>query len=216
MSETNGSQVDIRRIRRMLQETVRIAKDASLTESLQEGARSAARQYNAVLRHLEQSGTLPAGFFPPLGEQASFDEVGVAAGQLAGYLEEEEEPEPRRKNERMISGSHNVHINVGSLKELDDLKNIGQIIREHMPDWLRGKIPGSAEPDAEPGTMSEVESRLAEVGAKLQAVAEQLRRGDLSDEQRAELAEQLSQFGQEQARLARQHAMLREREAAAA
>ena len=109
-----------------------------------------------------------------------------------------------------------MHINVGSLKELDELKNIGQIIREHMPEWLRGKVPGSAEAEAEPGSMSEVESRLAEVGAKLQAVAEQLRRGDLSDEQRAELAEQLSQLGQEQARLARQHAMLRERETAPA
>jgi hypothetical protein len=49
------------------------------------------------------------------------------------------------------------------------------------------------------------------VGMKLQAVAEQLRRGDLSDEQRASLAEQLSRLGEEQARLARQHAVLRER-----
>ena len=40
MSEENGSRVDTRRIRRMLQETVRIAKEASLTGSLADGARS--------------------------------------------------------------------------------------------------------------------------------------------------------------------------------
>src|SRR5207249_2829174 len=124
------------------------------------------QQYNAVLRHLEQSGTVPSGFFPPLSEEATFDEVGVAAGQLAGYIDDNGEPEGKKERER-IYGSHNVSINVGGGK---DLKEIGELIREHLPEWLRGKIPANGEVEAEPGNMSEVESRLAEVGAKLQAV----------------------------------------------
>jgi hypothetical protein len=64
--------------------------------------------------------------------------------------------------------------------------------------------------NTEASSLSDVESRLAEVGAKLQTAAEQLRRGDLPDEDRAMLAEQLSRLGQEQANLARRHALLRQ------
>lgn len=190
----------------MLQEMHRMAKDASLTGSLKEGARASAQQYNVTLNHLEKLDAVPDGLFPRLSEGATFDEVGVAAAQLAGYLESyetEAHPEPR------VSGSHNVVIGLGNLREMKELKELGQYIRNHMPEWLKEKM-GRPSEEKGPTNLSEIESRLAEVGAKLQAVAEQLRRGDLSDVQRADLAEELSKLGQEQARLAREHAMLRE------
>ncbi len=189
---------------------------------MEKGARASAQQYNQTVQYLEEQGAIPRGFFQQLREDASFEEVGVAAAQLAGYIQEDDEPERRGRPDPSSGnvglGSHNVIFGLGGLRELKELKDLGQILRESMPEWLRDKIAekgreaaGAAEKNG--ATLSEVESRLVEVGARLQAVAEQLRRGDLSDQQRAELAEQLSQLGQEQARLARRHAALREQEA---
>lgn len=215
MSENPNQAVEIRRIRRMLRETARMAKEASLTQTLERGARTSVVQYNHVVQHLEKLGAVPPGFFPPLPEDAAFDAVGVSAAQLAGYLEEDEEVQPRGPHGHGSgSGNGNVHVNIGGLKDLKDLKELkelGQIIREQLPEWMRGKMPpppppGAPHPHEGPGGLSDLESRLAEVGAKLQMVAEQLRRGDLSDEERASLADQLSRLGQEQARLAREHA----------
>ncbi len=216
MRENPTQAAELRRIRRLLRETARMAKEASLTRTLEKGARTSVVQYNHIVQHLERLQAIPPGFFAPLPEDATFDDVGVAAAQLASYLHEEDEERPRSP----FSGGNNgnVHINVGGLRELKDLKELkelGQVIREQLPEWLRGKVSPAAEapaasaaPPAEaPASgLSELESRLAEVGAKLQAVAEQLRRGDLTDFQRADLAEQLSRLGQEQARLVREHA----------
>lgn len=210
MSEINNR--ELRRIKRLLETMAEIAKEASLTGSMSGGARSSVAQYNRVLQLLEEAGHAPAGLFPPLNEDAGMDEVGVSAAQLAGYLEVEEESTEGKGAGGPVSSYNSYNIKFGG-RDVQDLKGLGEVIREHLGEWLGEKIPGFNKEEEGNGSLSDVESRQAEVGAKLQAVAEQLRRGDLSDEQRAELAEQLSRFGQEQARLARQHASLREREA---
>lgn len=219
MSEETGRSEQVRRIRRMLRATARMAHEATLTGGFEKGARGAALQYNQALQFLESSGEVPPGFFRPMPEETSFEEVGVAAGQLAAYITDEEEGErgPGGKHGHGL-GHHNSITITGfsGLKELHELKGLGQLLREHLPEWMRQKATEEREErhtEEETGarSLTEVESRLAEVGAKLQMVAEQLRRGDLGDEQRAELAEQLSRLGKEQAFLARQHAMLRER-----
>lgn len=222
MSENPTQAAEVRRIRRMLLETARMAKEASLTRSLEKGARTSVLQYNHVLQHLEKLGAVPAGFFAALPEDATLDDVGIASAQVASYLEDDEDERPRERQHGHHSGNVNVSIGgLRDLKELKELKELGQIIREQLPDWMRGRMPEASAPPpphapqppnaAEAGTthLSELESRLAEVGAKLQTVAEQLRRGDLTDTQRAELADQLSRLGQEQARLAREHATTR-------
>jgi molybdenum-dependent DNA-binding transcriptional regulator ModE len=218
MSENGTQNKEIRRIRRLLQKTAEMAEGASLTGSLKQGGRAAALQYNRALQHLEQLGEIPTELFAPLPEDASLDEVGVAANQLAGYLEDEEEGSSPATAGGESHGSHNnVFIGLGGLKELEQLKGLGQAIRDQMPDWIKNKMGGEVEQPEENGaTLTEVESRLVEVGARLQTVAEQLRRGDLTDGQRAELAEQLSRLGQEQAQLARRHAALRQGQEAAA
>jgi hypothetical protein len=225
MSEERPGNGEIRRMRRLLREMEKIAKESSLTGAFEKGARSCGQQFNGILAHLERTGAVPAGIFSPLGEDATFDEVGVAAALLAGSLDEEEDVEAGRGRRGRRGGPEFGNGNVisitglGGLAELKELKELGRVIRDRMPEWFKGE--GTVETEeqaagegAAPNGLTEIESRLAEVGAKLQAVAEQLRRGDLGDEPRAELAEQLSRLGQEQARLARRHAMLRERAAA--
>jgi hypothetical protein len=92
MSESN---VEVRRIRRLLKTTVELAEQASLTGSLQKGVKNSVYQFNTILTHLEQAGVIPAGFFRPMDEDATFDEVGVASAQLASFLGDDDEEAER-------------------------------------------------------------------------------------------------------------------------
>ena len=218
-TKTSDNRTEIRRLRRLVREIGELAQHASLTGSLQGGASSAARRYNTIIQRLEELGAVSPGLFQPLAadEAANFDEIGVESKLVAGYLEEEEEEERAGKGQH---GGPNVIIgSLNGMQSLEELKDLGRIIRENLPEWMREKARERhegerEEPRAETAgraaSLSEVESRLAEVGARLQAVAEQLRRDSLTSEERADLAEQLSRLGQEQARLAREHARLRE------
>ena len=89
MSEQKDQTGEIRRLERMLQGIVRTARDASLTGRLAGGRAIAARQYNTILARLQELGLLPHGLFEPLSEEATFDEVGVAAMSLAHFLQDE-------------------------------------------------------------------------------------------------------------------------------
>src|SRR5260221_1017319 len=90
MSKNSLGNMDLRRIRRLLRETTRLAEHASMTGSLQGGQRIAIRQYNAIRNHLQDMGAIPDDLFQELDEdEASFDELGVVAGMLDGYLEED-------------------------------------------------------------------------------------------------------------------------------
>src|SRR5437588_62566 len=124
MSETEQAGLEVRRIRRMLRAMERMARESSMTGSLQGGVRASVQQYNLWLEHLVRAGAVPAGLFPPLAEDVSFDEVGVAASLLRSYLEEDEEeegphppgapgPHGRRFGRPGMVGSHNVFIGMG-------------------------------------------------------------------------------------------------------
>ncbi len=60
-----------------------------MTGSLSKGGRAAVRRYNAIVQYLEQTGFLPTGFFNPLPEDTTFDELGVESSLLASYIEED-------------------------------------------------------------------------------------------------------------------------------
>lgn len=79
------------------------------------------------------------------------DEVGLASAQLAEYLREGlPEAEQARETAGRAMGHGNIVLNIGGLGE------IGEMIRENLPEWMRGKrgpresAPGSAE-RTEPG-----------------------------------------------------------------
>jgi len=133
MGRQESNQPEIRRLRRLLRETVRLAEHASLTGSLEKGGRIAIRQYNHIREHLQNTGAIPDGLFQELDEDdSSFDELGIVCGMLEGYLAEDEEI----LNE---GGKNSAKIQVGmvGVKDLEDLKEIGKVIREGLPDFLR-------------------------------------------------------------------------------
>ena len=68
MGRNKEESMNIRKIRRLLHETKKIAENASLTGSLQGGAKIAIRQYNAILNHLQETGAIPEDLFQTLDE----------------------------------------------------------------------------------------------------------------------------------------------------
>lgn len=252
--KTEGAS-ETRRLRRLLRQTARVAREASLTGSLEGGARIAARQYNHILEHLQRSGQVPEDLFPRLDENdANIDEVGMVATQLDGYLDDEDgAPEPEHDDLRAAAKSakhaakrHDLGFLVGlapfvpkeQLGELvrahmvgrDDIDpgllvalapflegdELGRIIRENLSGWLKAKGSGESgegqsadgppvpphpptppRPPVPPFAPSPPTPTDA-IGAQLQALSEQLRRGDLTNEQRAAVAEQLSRLAQAQ------------------
>src|SRR5712691_1891511 len=135
-NESNDHSAELRRIVRMLEKTASMAEHASLTGSMGGGKDVAVRSYNSVLEHLANLGEIPGGLFSPLPADANLDSAGIASAQLAEYLraglpEPEQQGAPGQMGSKL--GDHNVLFNIGSLGEIAD------VIRENLPEWLRGK-----------------------------------------------------------------------------
>jgi hypothetical protein len=147
-----------------LQQITNIAKESSLTGCLEKGSRSSARQYNRILQVLEEKGLDLSRLFEPLSEDESFEEIGVAAAQLAGYLTIDSQPRtppvppvppvqraapvppevpvPPQPPQPGHAGFdfNNFAFEMGNLKELDQLKGLGQMIREQLPEWIKREV----------------------------------------------------------------------------
>lgn len=135
-----GAQTDeMWRLHRLLREIAQLAQHASLTGSLEKGAPSAIRRYNFILQRLEQTGSMAGHLFEPLPESASFDELGVDATLLAGYIAEDsgESNGRDRKDKRRDRGG-------------DDLRDLAQMVRENLPQWLREINPEPPVPPTPP------------------------------------------------------------------
>lgn len=91
------TEVDRKTIARLLGEVKRIASHASLTGSLSGGIKLLVQTYNRCLKALktlddEQTGTLLAmDLFVELPEDATMDELGVAAALLGSVIKPEED-----------------------------------------------------------------------------------------------------------------------------
>ena len=146
------------------------------------------RQYNAIVEHLVDSDEIPDGLFIILEPGASAGDVDICCIQLAGYLE-------------------------GSMEDSEGKKNgkneIGELIREAMPDWVKKQVVAKAAilPAKRKAEMDELESQMSELGKQMQDLAQQMGEEDASGEDRMkELAEQMRQLGQQQAELAKRFA----------
>lgn len=136
--ETEKKTKAIRKVRRMLREIHSLAEHASLSGAFEkEGALEAVRAYNLLLTHLGEQEVDLGGMFQPLPEAASFDRIGVASRLLRGYLEDEEDEGSSGKSVKIVVGKHGEHAGHINLEELGKLKDIGAVIREHLPDFLR-------------------------------------------------------------------------------
>ncbi|MFQ6041482.1 MAG: hypothetical protein ACE5PV_11550 [Candidatus Poribacteria bacterium] len=206
---------EIRRMIRLLESTAKIAQDASMMGTLKEGSKASVRQYNAILERLKETEEIPDALFPPLEEDSSFDEVGVVCKQLSAYLKEEEEPE---KTRRSTGGTyHSPIINIGG-----DLKDLGELIRDALPEWMKkGRVdiftPEEESKESKPAeesetqnlSLNELESQMSELGAQLQVMAERLRRESLSPDEIQRLADGMRELGEKHAELAKKQAALR-------
>jgi hypothetical protein len=222
---------EIRKIIRMLRETGRRASEGALTGAYSVGGATFVRQYNAMLEHLKEMGVLAGKLFPPLEGEVQSSEVGLLCAQLAAYLEgeiAEDEERPFPDWEHFPRPPHPPRpprvpdINIsGNFVDVRGLKDLGSLIRQHLPEWLRGPCERAEEEPQEESeepapeekaelSLNDLESRLAELGARMQVLAERMRREDLSAEDRLRLADEMSQVGQEQGLLAREHARLRD------
>jgi hypothetical protein len=196
----------------MLKKTADSAEHLMMTGGQVKGSTAGVRQYNAVLKRLKNFVLADPELFTPLEEDASFADLSISCEQLAAYLEgmtEAAEPASAKKAAPQIMGP--VSIKIGDVGDLGDL---GEIIRQAMPSWLKGqmdvKIDASKaekkEPEAE---MNDLESRIAELGAQMQALAERMSREELSSDEIRKLADQMRELGQQQSELAKKHAAIR-------
>lgn len=183
---------EMRRILNLLDEIARFAEHSSLTGAMKGGGRQAVRQYNALVGHLQQNTTFPPYLLVTVEEDAPIDEVGVAARMLHSYLK----PDEREQAVDMFGRLSGI----GDLKEVKELKEIGKRIREQVPDWMKGRAVQTEE-DERSDDPADIETRLAQIGAEIESVSRQLREGNLSDGERADLAGRLSTLSREQARL---------------
>lgn len=129
------------RLARVLSGIEKTAREASLTGQLSGGQAVAIRQYNAIVERLERTGTLPEGVFVPLPEGAEFDEVGVAASGLAQYLRDNDEEEEGRRRGRTGGGVFEAgpgHVKIVGFP--GDISDLGVMLREYLPDFLRQRI----------------------------------------------------------------------------
>jgi hypothetical protein len=205
---------EIKRMIRLLESTAEIAEHASLTGTFKQGQKASLRQYNAILERLKETEEIPGVLFPPLEEDAPFDEVGVACKQLAAYLQEEDEPVKARPREAPFLDGSPI-INIGG-----DLKDLGELIRDALPDWIKkGRVdiftpeeePKESEPAEESETqdLNDLESQMSELGAQMQVMAERLRRESLSPDEIQRLADGMRELGEKHAELAKKQAALR-------
>ena len=125
---------EIRRIRRLLRALTDLSKESSMTGSLEKGARLGIRQYNQLLTYLRDEDIVPENLFSAnyLDEDGtSFDELGVACALLETYLAEEEEE---------LSAVPPLAVPpppVRDPQELRELRELGEMIRERLPEMLR-------------------------------------------------------------------------------
>ena len=226
MGRNKEESMNIRKIRRLLHETKKIAENASLTGSLQGGAKIAIRQYNAILNHLQETGAIPEDLFQTLDEdECSFDELGVTVAMLDGYLEEDEDESTtmnaesggdssgdergRNREHRNKSFDRSWEKSWGKSgrwgnwvdpEEFRELRELGDLIRRHMPDFAAGfqfsSQPQPPAPPKAPTTPNAPSSPSGEAGnfyssvetdAELRSIAEQLQREDLTYDERMHL-----------------------------
>jgi hypothetical protein len=148
MSEQpNGNTLELKRIVRMLETTIEMAQDASMTGSLAEKSVAAVRTYNKTVNHLLSTGEISSALFGPLPDDATLTDVAMSSAQLAEYLRaglpEEGERAPRAGAVMERSFSVGV-LNLGGDKD-----ELSQMIRDHLAEFLGQAKQDDAQPEAE-------------------------------------------------------------------
>jgi hypothetical protein len=208
---------ELRFVIRLLEKLRDNANHITLTGGLEGGETYLRQQYDEILASLAEQGLSLPRYFPPLPPDAKVGALGVAADQVAESLKELAEPE--REGQGASGGSGFRFDFFGGR----DFSHIGEAIREAMPDWMQrvaseraaAEAPRQAPPAsgsaaapgaAAPPPAEDRLARLAAIGERMQAVAAAMQGPGLDPEELQRLAAELSELGQQQARLAREAA----------
>lgn len=166
---------EIRKLVNVLRRTARTAASwgwgwACSAEAQEPMAKYCVEQYNRILARLKDLDPTVGTIFGPLAEDTRVEVVAIACRQLAAYYEEElegaEEKEGRRHRHRDWGSFYETVYEAGPFKifmgrGFKDLEELGRIIRECMPPWMRGEEPRpkSEEPKPSPGSEPEAEPK---------------------------------------------------------
>lgn len=161
---------EIRKLVSVLKRMGRLAAQASWgwtisSEAQDQTAQYCVEQYNRILARLTELDPTVGTVFRPLPATTRLEVVAMACRQLAAYYEEEiaraEEKEGRRHRE--WGSFYETVYEAGPFKiffgrGFKDLEELGRLIRECMPWWMRGEKPhakgeeGKSAPDASSGS----------------------------------------------------------------
>ena len=133
MSNERESQREIRRILRLLETTARIVETSAITDHFSEGEERCARQFNNALNLLAELEAVPDGLFEPLETNASFGDICFACHQVSAYV-----------REGCVDDFDLEHMKktIG-----DELKDVGEVVRQSMPSFLKDIWSGQTEAD---------------------------------------------------------------------
>lgn len=159
---------EIRKLVNVLRRTARMATQAmwswgSSEQSQDHAARYGAQQYNRILQRLQELDPSVSTIFGPLDEHAPLEVVGMACRQLAAYYEDELEEaaakEGRHYRRRDWGSFYETAYEAGPFKILfgrsfKDLEELGRMIRECMPPWMRGEECQSTREESKPSSSS--------------------------------------------------------------
>jgi len=205
---------ELKAIVHMLKATTDTAEHMRMVDGQDQRSAAGVRQYNAVLKHLKDTATIPEHLFMPLDEDSSLIDFGMCCDQLTGYLEGMlEVPAEDGKSDAHSVNAPYINISGGT----PDLDKLGELIRQAMPSWIREQMEKEESEEQErqeeqEGDMNDLESKIAELGAQMQVLAERMHREELSADEIRKLADQMRGLGQQQSELAKKHAIVRARE----
>jgi hypothetical protein len=151
----------LKKAKRMLKELYSVVEHSALTGAFQNGANAATQGYNQILAFIIRQGIDLENMFPPLPEDSSYDTVAVASQVLRGYVEgeiEESEEENGEGNSEVNillgSAGNRIHLSKGNkhinLEDLGTIKDIGKLIRDNLPDFMKVEPPVPPTPPPPP------------------------------------------------------------------
>jgi len=128
MNDSPFAQLNMKQAKRLLRAMSDLARESSLTGSLEDGSGAAVRQYNGLINHLSENGAVPRGLFTQLDEEeAGFDELGVACILLNAFLDEDDAVPPAPPAPPNMAVAH------PDSEELRELRELRDLLRERMP-----------------------------------------------------------------------------------
>ena len=161
---------EIRQILRLLETTARIIETSAITDQFSDGEERCARQFNNALNLLADLGAVPDGLFEPLETDAAFGDICFACHQVSAYVKE--------------SCADDFDFSQITKTIGDELKDVGEVVRQSMPSFLKDVWSGQPREDNvdtaesvevtsdEDEDVTSVEQRIAKLEGQMETVVE--------------------------------------------